>query len=106
MPYELLIVEDDPGIIEALSGEFEQAFGDDMNVESCSFKQALALVRSIRPDILILDRFEGVAEDAARPIWEYIWKTHFCPIIIYSAYAAAGSDYEQKHPFAGYEQKG
>jgi hypothetical protein len=107
MPYELLIVEDDAGIIEALTGEFQQAFGTDMNVTSCGFKAALDRVRSIRPDILILDRFEGsVAEDAAEPIWDYIWNTHFCPIIVYSAYEATGSDYEQNHPFAGYQKKG
>ncbi len=106
MPYELLIVEDNRGIIEALTGEFDQAFGDDMKVESCSFKEALPRVRNMRPDILILDRFEGEAEDAARPIWDYIWQTHFCPIIVYSAYEATGSGYEKDHPFASYERKG
>ena len=105
MTYELLIVEDNQGIIDALTGEFQQAFGNEMNVESCSFRHALSRVRSMRPDILVLDRFEGDLVDAARPIYDYIWQTHFCPIIIYSAFEAAGSGYEKTHPFYDYQQK-
>ena len=106
MAYTLLIIEDNRAIIDALTDEFKKAFKDDIAVEACNFREALTRVRNIRPDLMVLDRFEGVAEDAARPIWDYIWQTHFCPVIVYSAYEAADSDYERSHPFTAYEQKG
>jgi|GEM_PF-1471933 len=105
MPYQLLIVEDDAKIIQALTEELNQAFGDEMDVRDCNFKEALDRVRTLRPDIMILDQHEGVAEDAARPIWDYIWEKHFCPLIVYSAFDFAGYG-SIDHPFSHYEAKG
>ena len=105
MPYQLLIVEDDPGIIDALTEEFEQAFAGEMKVDHCRFNEALVRVQTVRPDIVILDRHEGLAADAARPIWDYIWDKYFCPVIFYSAYDATG--YEPlDHPFHIMNRKG
>ena len=49
MPYQLLIVEDDPGIVDALTEEFEQAFAGEMKVDDCGFNEALVQVRAVRP---------------------------------------------------------
>lgn len=100
----LLIIEDNPAVIAALKEELKAVFPE-MQVSDCGFKNAPKMLRSTRPDIVILDLAEGVTDtDAAGPSWNYVWKEHFCPIIVHTAFEA-GNYQAQGHPFWGYERK-
>jgi hypothetical protein len=104
MRFKLLIVEDTPAIIEVLREVLGKAFPKS-EIRDTGFKGAPAELEWFRPDVVILDLAEGVAGiDAASKSWDFVWKRHFCPVIIHSAYDS--SAYEpQNHPFRKYERK-
>jgi CTP synthase len=97
-------VEDTKAIIELLREALLATFPE-LEVRDCGFQKAPDELKWFRPDVLILDLAEGINEvNAAAPSWDFVWKHHFCPVIIHSAYDA--STYEPRnHPFSRYERK-
>ncbi|MDE0133113.1 MAG: hypothetical protein OXQ32_12760 [bacterium] len=60
----------------------------DVNIQTFDFDAAAQGIRSFRPDIVILDLWEGeIAESSNRGSehLDFIWNQQFCPVIIHSA---------------------
>jgi CheY-like chemotaxis protein len=104
MRCRLLIIEDTQAIIDLLRDALLATFPE-LDICDCGFKKATDELERFRPEVVILDLSEGTTDgDAAHPSWDFIWKRHFCPVIIHSAYDASGYQ-PQNHPFSRYERK-
>lgn len=75
------------------------------------FKAAQQDLRELQPDVVILDILDaggtGNAQTAGNTVLDFVWKDHFCPIIVYSAHLDqfAVGDWSN-HPFVKTVQKG
>lgn len=107
---KLLFVEDEPEIIEFLKERIEEEELLQQEPLVKNFEEAVEAIKSFRPDIVILDIFDGNPRDEKREglkSLNFIWDEHFCPVIVYSAAAGEMEREEQKqHPFIHYIEKG
>ena len=104
---KLLFVEDEPESIEPLKDlvREEGLVGQDPHVKN--FEEAIKAIKDIRPDVIILDLFDGSLserKDEGSKSLDFIRKEHFCPVIVYSAFPEIIED--KKHPFVHYIKKG
>lgn len=106
---KLLFIEDDKEAIEDILDLIEK---EKKNVCQVSeFEDANDKIASFRPDIVILDLLDGGASpEAEEPrglkTRNFIWKKHFCPIVIYSARPDIYDDENKPHPFEKKIKKG
>lgn len=84
---KVLIIDDQHGPREALRETLEERDGWD--VSDRGFDEGLdRTLLSFRPDAVVLDLVDGEpgGPTAGNDAFEQIWKTWFCPVVVYSAY--------------------
>ncbi|MEA2206382.1 MAG: hypothetical protein QOE77_3158 [Blastocatellia bacterium] len=103
---KLLFIDDEPQNIEPVVRALTEA-GE--NCEVSDFGETEKRIDDFRPDIVILDLFEGpTAEAKATGLEEYdvVWNQRFCPLIVYSALPEAATGRHPPHPFVKSAKKG
>ncbi len=104
---KLLFVEDEPESVEPIMELIREEGLAEENPPVKKFEEAVQAIRDIRPDVVILDLFEGIPSDQKNKgsgSLDFIWKEHFCPVIVYSAMPEETKDKE--HPFIHRIKKG
>lgn len=103
----LLFIEDKKESIEEVLDLLDK---DQFHNDVVDFDKAEDRIASSRPDIVILDILDGDISSGLKPIgdktFKFIWKKHFCPVIIYSARPEHIDSKYMKHPFIKSIQKG
>ena len=109
---KLLLIEDDRDIIDSLKEVIEKknlASVRQGDLEDSGFGEAEEKIRSMRPEVVILDIFDGEPakqmSTGAKSL-DFIWNEHFCPVIVYSAMPEKIKNDYRKHPFVHYVKKG
>lgn len=111
-PYLVFIVEDNPIHAEALKRSVERLIPNiEVRIHARGFNHALDQLYSLRPDIFIIDLYEGEysPETLIGPtLCEKIWNKRFRPLIVNSAFDADPHIDHQLagHPFYKYIGKG
>jgi CheY-like chemotaxis protein len=105
----LLFIEDEPEAIRPVTALIEKE-RPDMACEVSGFAEAQQKIVSVRPDVVVLDLLVGGASPDPKPeglsIREFIWKQHFCPIVVYSAQPDIHDNECDPHPFVKSVRKG
>ena len=105
----VLFVEDEPETIEPAMESIKRHF-DEVYTEECGFEDAIHSLRSFRPHLVILDLIRqgsGPEPEVEGLItYEKIWRTHFCPVVVYSAEKQHYDETFERHPLVESEQKG
>ena len=104
---KLLFVEDDPDAIESLKELVEKEGLVEQEPMVINFEKAIDTIKDFRPDVVILDLFDGDPLSGKSEGWkslDFIRDEHFCPVIIYSAMPEE-PEYK-KHPLIYYVKKG
>jgi hypothetical protein len=105
----LLFVEDEPASVEPAIRHLKRG-GKSYEYKVSSFANAQSDIETFLPDIVVLDLCEGGSQADPKPTGmatrDYVWKTRFCPLIVYSAHLDMLSDDEPKNPFVTSVQKG
>lgn len=104
---KLLFVEDEPESVEPLMELIREEGLAEGNPPVKKFEEAVQAIRDIRPDVVILDLFDGSPSEQKNKgsgSLDFIWKEHFCPVIVYSAMPEETEDKE--HPFIHRIKKG
>lgn len=102
---KLLFVEDNPQTIKALLVRVEKE--PNMAARVCGFAEATERIKSIQPDIVILDILIDSRSDAAGlDIRQFVWDSRFCPIVVYSARPDLHDELHESHPFIKSVRKG
>ena len=96
----VLIVDDDEDFAATVQDYLDEHLGDDCRV-LCerSFEVAWGRIQSLRPDVVVLDIWDGVPQESISPgmdVLDWIWNQLFCPVVIHSALPP---DNIRKHPF-------
>jgi len=103
---KLLFVDDEPSVLEPVL----EALAEQCHCEVLGFEDAEQALFDFSPDIVVLDLLNGgatsEAEDLGSTTYERIWKSRFCPIIVYSAQPELLEEKGPKHPFVRYVKKG
>ncbi len=102
----VLFVEDDEEAIITILDRIDE---DESDIERCvcDFHEAEEKIRSLRPDIVVLDLFEGpLLEENNRGSehLNFIWKKQFCPVVVHTGLPEALEGYE--NPFVQVLKKG
>lgn len=104
---KLLFVEDDRATVESLMELVEEKGLVEQKPLVKEFKEAMETIKEFRPDVVILDIFDGDPsrqKNEGQKSLDFIWKEHFCPVIVYSAFP--GEIEYENHPFIHKVQKG
>ena len=99
------MIDDEPWVRAALTselgeGEASVEDGARWEVQSQGFDGVEAALVSFRPDMVVLDLVEGEIPhemDSGNRSFEQIWKTWYCPIVVYTSHA-------DKRTFPEYDQ--
>lgn len=106
---KLLFVEDEPSAVEPVVNLISRE-QKEIQCEVSGFSEAEGRIASLRPDIVILDLLVGGASAEPKPeglkTRDFIWKQHFCPVVVYSARPDIHDDRYESHPFMKSVQKG
>ena len=107
---KILFVDDEPENVETAKVHLEK-MGLSEGLPTVNFSNAEAAFRSMLPDIVVLDLIDGGNTADPKPTGnatlQFVWKTRFCPLIIYSAHPEAFADGEWKgHHFVRLISKG
>ena len=104
---KILFVEDDVDSIRLVRKLIKDR--EIAETEVSGFEEAENRIVEYRPDIVILDIFNGLpAEGVARGLRtrKFIWNRHFCPIVVYSAEPDVHDNKHEPHPFVEGVKKG
>jgi hypothetical protein len=103
----LLFIEDQPDVVEPVMRSLKRRAHD---CAVAAFADSAGRIAAFDPDIVVLDLLEGgvVGTGSAAGVTTYdaIWKTRFCPIVVYSARPDLITDERDAHPFVKAVQKG
>jgi len=106
---KLLFVEDEVSAVEPVVNMIHRE-RKDIQCEVSGFSEAEDRIASFRPDIVILDLLVGGASAEPEPeglkTRDFIWKHHFCPVVVYSAKPEIHDKSYESHPFMKSVQKG
>ena len=107
---KLLFVDDDPDAVKPVQNLLDKE-AKDMQYEVLeSVDSAAEKIKSMRPDIVILDLLfpgDSSAQEAkGLGVRGFIWDEHFCPIVVYSARPDIHDGVHESHPFVKSVQKG
>ncbi|MDE0199480.1 MAG: hypothetical protein OXK78_14860 [Caldilineaceae bacterium] len=102
---EVLFVEDEVDFIKPILDDIHQKV-QDVNCTISGFDDVEEKIRSLRPNIVVLDLIEGPLSDNNRGIayLDFIWKQQFCPVIVHTGFPDLFEGYE--NPFVQLIQKG
>ena len=104
-PLKLLFIDDNEADLRPVLKLVKEE--DDLcHRQADSVKKAKNLIRSMQPDMVILDLKllpqESDGEISGKEIEDLIWRNHFCPIVIYSGFAdvyeRSDTDRRRAHP--------
>ncbi len=104
----ILIIEDNAAVVETIRDAAKDAMPD-IFIKHAQFAEMKQQLEESRPDIVVLDVYEGVAtgDKVGEPAWQAIWDRVFCPVIIYSAGAMElEPPVPHDHPFVKAVKKG
>lgn len=104
----VLLVEDDAGAAETCRATINGKLPDvEVEVEP-NFGKALDRVKTVLPDILVLDLYEHPEDDPpGQPIWGQVWVNKFCPIIFHTGHELPDDpQVPNDHPFIRSVTKG
>lgn len=102
---KLLFVEDNRKTIKPLLALVEKE--PNMEAKVCEFDDATERIKSIQPDIVILDLLIGSDLDpVGLDVRQFVWDSRFCPIVVYSARPDLHDARHERHPFITSVQKG
>ena len=105
----VLIIDDEADAIAPLREDIEET---DLGAccTSCDFAEAEERIADSPPDVVVLDLLQsGGAAEHLRPglgTRDFIWKNHFCPIIVHSAEPDHHVKSSEEHPFMKSIKKG
>ena len=105
----VLFIEDRPDTIRPVKQLIEQDEPDIKCILHPSFQDANSEIEATRPDVVILDLLNDAASPAREEgvsVYEFIWKKHFCPIIVHSAQPDILEQEAREHPFLILIKKG
>lgn len=106
---KLLFIEDEPDAVDPVVNLIKREEAD-MECEVSGFSEAEDKIASLRPDIVVLDLLVGGASQEPEPeglkTRDFIWKHHFCPIVVYSARPDIHDEKNEPHPFVTSIKKG
>lgn len=94
-PLEVLVVEDDNGVVDTLVELLSDAGFGASGVE---FEEAKYRIRRGRPDIVVIDLVDSANEAPGNDIAEFVWTEHFCPIVVFSGHLSRGTVPPDEHP--------
>ena len=106
---KILLVEDDPGFIRILRKIIEKEKLSEEQPLETGFDGAKEKIKAERPDAVVLDIYEGKPAkgiDEGSKSLEFVWKEHFCPVIVHSANPEKVKKDYGEHPFVRYVAKG
>ena len=92
---KVLFIEDDVNAVRPIRDRIRQE-EPEIEPHESGFDEAEPSVRILRPDIVVLDLWEGSLSEnvnTGSEKLEFIWKQQFCPVIIHSAFP----DIPQEH---------
>ena len=105
---KILIIEDDNNIVDTIR-DFLSEEEPTWNVKGTSFNIAKEKLVSFRPDIVILDIFDGKIDldnATGEKLHSFVWDKHFCPIVVFSAGIDLTKIEDNQHPFKHFVKKG
>jgi len=106
----VLMIDDDTSVTATVKEYFDQHAPGTTFVAESDFTKALERLREVRPDILILDVYQGnpaTGNIAAQPVWQNLWGAWFCPLVFYSAGEVdVDPPPPEGHPFISQVSKG
>ncbi len=105
---KILIIEDDKKVVDI----FRKILSDEKltwNLKAIPFKYAKEKLVAFRPDVVILDIFDGEPNSnnvAGEKLYSFVWEEHFCPIVVFSARLDLTEVKDIQHPFSQFVEKG
>lgn len=108
---KLLFVEDEPDVVEPIQHLIHRTQrSSEFEIKITEFQDAESEIVSFSPDVVILDLLVRGAsaepENQGQHTLDFIWNTHFCPVVVYATEPAMCSDEYRKHPFVATVKKG
>ena len=104
---KILFIDDDAESVEDARQCIIDAIPDTVSLDVSNFEDANPRITSFQPDIVVLDlTVEPNDPSEGFTVHDFIWKTRFCPIIVYSAFTERYEDQYPKHPFIEVVKKG
>jgi len=104
---KLLFVDDDRKSIGTVLNLLEGR--EDMVHEACDFEDAKERIKSIFPDIVIIDivnSASGASTVDGLSVRDFVWRWRFCPIVVYSGWPERHDEVRDEHPFIKSVRKG
>ena len=98
---KILIIEDDKKVVATIRKILKKEKSTWI-LEEVSFDDAKEKLVSFRPDVVILDIFDGEIDEknvAGDKLYSFVWDEHFCPIVVFSAGLDEISIGDIQHPF-------
>ncbi len=105
---KILLVEDDPGFIRILRKIIEKEKLSEEQPLETGFDGAKEKIKAERPDAVVLDIYEGKPAkgiDEGSKSLDFVWREHFCPVIVHSANPEKVKKDYGEHPFVRYVAK-
>jgi CTP synthase len=106
---KLLFIEDEPESIQPVIKSLKKR-SSNYNCTFESFAGARKAIEVFAPDIVVLDILvEGASPGSSTPgesMYDWLWASRFCPIIVYSAQPEIISETHKGHPFVKFVKKG
>ncbi|WP_333652606.1 response regulator transcription factor [Lacrimispora sp.] len=82
---KLLLIEDNLSSVKRI---IDFAKDEEWDYYSCDFDQATDIIRTYKPDIIVMDWMYDVEEaEEGKELLKLVWEQNFCPVIIFSAIA-------------------
>lgn len=105
---KILLVEDDPKFIRILRKTIEKEKLSEEQPLEAGFDEAEEKIKAERPDAVVLDIYDGSPAkgiDEGSKSLDFVWREHFCPVIVHSANPEkVKKDYDE-HPLIRYVAK-
>lgn len=98
---KILIIDDDENVVTTIQENLPKGKSTWI-LEEVSFDGAKEKLVSFRPDVVILDVFDGEIDEnnlAGDKVHSFVWDEHFCPIVVFTAGLDITSIEDIQHPF-------
>jgi len=104
MPIRVLIVDNDHDSVADLEDLLEE--DSQYTCVVVNFKDATARIRDEQPDIVVADLLDDENGEPGNAIVDFVWRKHFCPLVIYSAEPHRVKLPNREHPLVALQEKG
>jgi len=104
---EILFVDDEREVVEPIAS-FLQNSGE-YECQIVGFDEAEECIRTSPPDVVVLDLVLQSEIDETTPgleAFDFVWKEHFCPVIIHTGFPEQWVGHMPDHPFVRIIKKG